>query len=90
METLACVNGEILPAAGRHISPLDRGFRYGLGLFETLAAKNGRILFAREHLARLRAGAGHRASTWTVMTAACKDTWKPPSRPTVSRTARCG
>jgi len=58
VETLACVNGEILPAAGKHISPLDRGFRYGWGLFETLAVRNGRILFAREHLARLRAGAG--------------------------------
>ncbi|MEW6727505.1 MAG: aminotransferase class IV [Bacillota bacterium] len=56
METLACVNGRILPAQERCVSPLDRGLQYGVGLFETLAVTDGRILFVREHLARLESG----------------------------------
>lgn len=40
----------------------DRGFRYGLALFETLRISRGRALFVAEHLALLRASA--LASGW--------------------------
>src|ERR1043166_2264594 len=33
----------------------DRGFRYGMSLFESLPIRNGAPVFLREHLARLRA-----------------------------------
>lgn len=46
-------NGEnIVPFDGR-ISLLDRGFRYGQHLFETLAVRKGKLLFAEEHQALL-------------------------------------
>ena len=34
----------------------DRGFQYGDGLFETMAYKNGRIIYLDEHLSRLSEG----------------------------------
>lgn len=40
----------------------DRGFRYGLALFETLRVSRGRALFLREHLEELRNSATR--STW--------------------------
>lgn len=39
----------------------DRGFRYGMALFETIRVFRGRPLFLEEHLDRLRAGCGDRA-----------------------------
>lgn len=33
--------------------PVDRGFRYGMSVFETLGVWKGRLLFAREHGERL-------------------------------------
>lgn len=39
------------------VSPLDRGFTLGDGLFETLRVKGGRVLRLDAHLARLAAGA---------------------------------
>jgi branched-chain amino acid aminotransferase len=47
-------NGKITSLAAAAIHPLDRGFLFGDGLFETLRADAGRVAFAREHLARLR------------------------------------
>jgi branched-chain amino acid aminotransferase len=43
---------------GAAVPVTDRGFRYGMSLFETVAVFEGRLLFWEEHLARLhRAGA---------------------------------
>jgi branched-chain amino acid aminotransferase len=47
------LNGEFVPLEEARISPLDRGFQYGDGVFETLRAQSGRILFLAEHLQRL-------------------------------------
>jgi branched-chain amino acid aminotransferase len=53
------VDGEILPAAARHLSVFDRGFQLGDGVFETLRARSGRPTELREHLERLhRSAAG--------------------------------
>ncbi|MEW6441762.1 MAG: aminotransferase class IV [bacterium] len=47
------LNGRIVPEEQAFISPLDRGFLYGDGLFETLKARRDRIFFLDRHLARL-------------------------------------
>lgn len=51
------VDGEILPADGRHLSAFDRGFQLGDGIFETLRARSGRPTELAEHLARMRRSA---------------------------------
>ena len=50
--TNTLING--LP--GDQISVLDRGFQYGDGVFETIALKNGMLLYWDEHLKRLIKG----------------------------------
>jgi len=54
---IAWVNGKLLPPEEAAISPLDRGFMYGEGLFETMRAYGGRAFRLQEHLDRLCAGA---------------------------------
>jgi aminodeoxychorismate lyase len=51
------VNGCVLPEEDACLSPLDRGFLYGDGLFETLKVEGGRVFFLERHLERLREGA---------------------------------
>ena len=51
------VDGELLPAAARHLSAFDRGFQLGDGIFETLRATGGRPAELAEHLARLHRSA---------------------------------
>jgi 4-amino-4-deoxychorismate lyase len=53
----ALVNGR---EDGR-IDPMDRGLHYGDGLFETMAAQDGRVRFLDWHLERLAAGAARLA-----------------------------
>ena len=52
-QPIVWLNGEFLPLSQASISPMDRGFLYGDGLFETLRAEDGKVLYVREHLARL-------------------------------------
>jgi branched-chain amino acid aminotransferase/para-aminobenzoate synthetase component 1 len=47
------LNGSFLPAGEAAVSPFDRGFLYGDGIFETMRAENGVVLYLREHLERL-------------------------------------
>lgn len=51
------LNGRTVPEQEARISPLDRGFLYGDGLFETIKARKGRIDFLAPHLKRLKEGA---------------------------------
>jgi branched-subunit amino acid aminotransferase/4-amino-4-deoxychorismate lyase len=51
------VDGEVVAAAGPHLSVFDRGFQLGDGVFETLRAKGGRCTELLEHVARLRRSA---------------------------------
>jgi branched-subunit amino acid aminotransferase/4-amino-4-deoxychorismate lyase len=39
----------------------DRGFRYGMSLFESILVRDGMPVFLREHLEKLRAACGERA-----------------------------
>jgi len=51
------LNDELAPMSQARVSVNDRGFLYGDGLFETLRADDGRVLFLPEHLERLAASA---------------------------------
>ncbi len=48
------LNGEYLPIEAAKISPLDRGFIFGDGVYEVIPFYDGRGLRAREHLVRLQ------------------------------------
>ena len=50
---VAYLNGEFLPLAAAHISPLDRAFLFGDAVYEVLPVYGGRPFLAAEHLARL-------------------------------------
>ena len=49
------LNGRIVPAREACVSPLDRGFLYGDGFFETTRIVAGRPLLLSRHLERLAA-----------------------------------
>jgi len=51
---MAYFNGELMPLDAIRISPLDRGFLFGDGVYEVIPAYGGRLLRAREHFARLQ------------------------------------
>lgn len=56
-EEVFWLNGHFHPLASAAISPFDRGFLYGDGLFETMRAQDGQILFLDRHLKRLQESA---------------------------------
>jgi branched-subunit amino acid aminotransferase/4-amino-4-deoxychorismate lyase len=56
MEPFIYLNGTVIPATEATISPFDRGFLYGDGLFETMRSYDGEIHLLGRHLARLRSG----------------------------------
>lgn len=51
------LDGAIVAAEQAGLSPLDRGFTLGDGLFETIKVRHGRALRLEAHLARLSEGA---------------------------------
>ncbi len=51
------LNGQIAGAEAAQISITDSSFLYGIGLFETMRAVNGRVFRLADHLARLNASA---------------------------------
>ncbi len=51
------INGCVMPEEDACLSPLDRGFLYGDGLFETLKVDGRRVFFLERHLARMREAA---------------------------------
>lgn len=54
MEEIVYLNGCLLPLSEARLSPLDYGFLYGCGLFETMYAYAGRVFRLDRHLDRLR------------------------------------
>src|SRR5262249_20238259 len=50
---LASINGVITDLKDGRVSVLDHGFLYGDGIFEGIRFINNKILFHKEHLARL-------------------------------------
>ena len=51
---IAHFNGELLPIDKIHVSPLDRGFIFGDGVYEVIPVYDGAPLGAREHFERLQ------------------------------------
>jgi D-alanine transaminase len=54
MTPIAHFNGQLLPLDQIHISPLDRGFIFGDGVYEVIPVYNGVMLRGREHFERLQ------------------------------------
>ena len=50
-------NGSFITSDNAALSPLDAGLQHGVGLFETLQAKNGKVFRLLDHLERLRRSA---------------------------------
>ncbi|SDE74442.1 Branched-chain-amino-acid aminotransferase [Sporomusa acidovorans DSM 3132] len=50
-------NGRLVSAAEAVLTPVDHGFLYGHGLFETMRAYHGRVFKFKEHINRLKAAA---------------------------------
>jgi len=57
MAEIVYLNGQLVPRSQARLSPLDHGFLYGYGLFETMRAYNGYIYRLDRHLTRLRRSA---------------------------------
>lgn len=53
MTRLIHLNGKLVPESEARLSPLDRGFLLGDGVFETMRAYDGRCFALDEHLTRL-------------------------------------
>src|SRR6476619_1026927 len=51
---IAYFNGQFLPLDRITISPLDRGFIFGAGVYEVIPVYGGVMLRAREHFERLQ------------------------------------
>jgi D-alanine transaminase len=50
---IAYINGRYVAAENAHISPLDRGFLFGDGVYEVIPAYNGHLFLLDPHLDRL-------------------------------------
>lgn len=57
MKQIVYLNGKLVPLSRARISPLDYGFLYGYGLFETMRSYNGVVFHLEKHLSRLSASA---------------------------------
>jgi len=57
VKTVTSINGKRVTRSKAVISVFDNSLLYGEGLFETLLAVDGRVLFQKEHLDRLERGA---------------------------------
>jgi branched-chain amino acid aminotransferase len=53
MEEFVYINGALVARGKARISPFDRGFLYGYGLFETMRSYRGYVFRLDRHLARL-------------------------------------
>jgi branched-subunit amino acid aminotransferase/4-amino-4-deoxychorismate lyase len=60
------LNGALTEAGKAGISPLGEGFLHGRGVFETIKLAAGTPAFFREHVRRLRRGAGELGLNWPV------------------------
>jgi branched-chain amino acid aminotransferase len=57
MAGIAWINGQLQPPEAAALAPIDGGFLYGEGLFETMRAYGGRVFRLEQHLTRLLSSA---------------------------------
>ncbi|MFH1418910.1 MAG: aminotransferase class IV [Planctomycetota bacterium] len=57
MNETVYINGRIVPASEARVSVFDAGFTHAAGLFETMFACNGRILWFSDHIERMLSSA---------------------------------
>jgi D-alanine transaminase len=76
MSDIVYLNGEFMPLAAAHISPLDRGFIFGDGVYEVVPVYTRRPFRMAEHLRRLqhsldgiRLANPHSDAQWTRLVA---------------------
>lgn len=58
------LNGRLLPLEDARISPFDRGFIFGDGVYEGLRSFGGRMRAMDRHIARMRAGLAESRIQW--------------------------
>jgi D-alanine transaminase len=70
----AYFNDAFLPLSDVHISPLDRGFLFGDGVYEVIPAYNGKLFHLDAHLKRLQYSLGgirlrnpYTSARWTML-----------------------
>lgn len=54
--SIAYLNGEFLPLEQARISPLDRGFLFGDGIYEVIPSYGGKLVGFGPHIARMQEG----------------------------------
>src|SRR5689334_22634193 len=54
MESLACLNGELMPVDRARVPIWDRGFLFGDAVYEVMRLYGGRCWLEKEHYARLK------------------------------------
>ncbi len=54
--TIAYLNGEYMPLEEARVSPMDRGFLFGDGIYEVVPAYGGRMVGFGPHIQRMRDG----------------------------------
>lgn len=74
MNAIAYLNGRFLPLEDAHISPMDRGFLFGDGVYEVIPVFHGKLFCLTEHLDRLnqslqgiRMSPPHSHSEWQTL-----------------------
>ncbi|WP_026349248.1 D-amino acid aminotransferase [Arsukibacterium perlucidum] len=54
--SIVYLNGDFIPASEAKISPMDRGFLFGDGIYEVIPSYNGRFVGFKPHIARMQDG----------------------------------
>ncbi|HAW93297.1 MULTISPECIES: aminotransferase class IV [unclassified Arsukibacterium] len=54
--SIVYLNGDFIPAAEAKISPMDRGFLFGDGIYEVIPSYGGRFVGFKPHIARMQDG----------------------------------
>lgn len=67
MARIIYLNGRFIPSSKAKLSPLDHGFLYGYGLFETMRAYQGHIFRLDQHLTRLHHSAQSLGLTHSIL-----------------------
>lgn len=73
MPPISYLNGEFMPASEARISPLDRGFIFGDGIYEVIPAYGAKLFRLDEHLQRLN----DNLTAVRIRSPLVPDQWKP-------------